>query len=56
MVGWVDITADQGSGMMWRVMVELTGSDSAVRSHVVSAGGTNSVECSAATVGLMLAN
>jgi hypothetical protein len=50
------ITADQGNGMKWRVMVELTGSDGTVRSHEVSAGGTNSVECSATTVGLTLAD
>jgi hypothetical protein len=42
--------------MKWRVMVELIGSDGTVRSHEVNAGGTNSVECSAATVGLTLAD
>jgi hypothetical protein len=36
--------------------MELTGSDGTVRSHEVSAGGTNSAECSAATVGLTLAD
>jgi hypothetical protein len=41
--------------MKWRIMVELTGSDGAVRTHEVSAGGTNTAECSAATVGLTLA-
>jgi hypothetical protein len=50
------IAADQGNGMKWRVMVELTGSDGTVRSHEVSAGGTNTVECSTATVGLTLAD
>jgi hypothetical protein len=35
------ITADRGSGMKWRVMVELTGNDGIVRSHEVSAGGSN---------------
>ena len=50
------ITADQGIGMKWRVIMELTGSDGTVRSHEVSAGGTNSAECSAATVGLTLAD
>ena len=42
--------------MKWRVMVELTGSDGAVRKHVVSAGGSNTVECSPGTVGLTLAD
>jgi len=37
-------------------MVELTGSDGAVCKYEVSAGGTNSVECSATTVGLTLAD
>jgi hypothetical protein len=35
MVGW--ITADQGIGMKWRVIVELTGNDGTVRSHEVNA-------------------
>ena len=56
-VAWVGlITADRGSGMKWRVMVELTGSDGVVRSQKVSAGGGNASECSAATVGLTLAD
>ena len=42
--------------MKWRVMVELTGSDGIVRSHEVSAGGSNASECSAATVGPTLAD
>src|SRR6202790_2617351 len=42
--------------MKWRVMVELTGNDGTVRSHEVGAGGTNTAECSAATVGLTLAD
>jgi hypothetical protein len=41
--------------MKWRVMVELTGSDGIVRLQEVSAGGSNASECSAGTVGLMLA-
>jgi hypothetical protein len=53
MVGLV--TADRGSGMKWRVVVEVTGSDGTVRSHEVSAGGSNTAECSAGTVGLTLA-
>ena len=40
--------------MKWRVMVELTGSDGTVRTHEISTGGSNRVECSAATVGLTL--
>lgn len=42
--------------MKWRVMVELTGSDGTVRAHEVSAGGSDTAECSAATVGLTLAD
>jgi hypothetical protein len=38
--------------MKWRVMVELTGSDGTVRKCEVSAGGSSTAECSAATVGL----
>ena len=42
--------------MKWRVMVELTGSDGVIRSQEDSAGGSNASECSAATVGLTLAD
>src|SRR5271156_4135030 len=42
--------------MKWRVMVELIGSDGVIRSQEVSAGGSNASECSAATVGLTLAD
>ena len=42
--------------MKWRVMVELTGSDGTVRTHEISTGGSNTAECSAATVGLTLAD
>ena len=42
--------------MKWRVIVKLTGSDGIVRLHEVSAGGTNTIECSAGTVGLTLAD
>jgi hypothetical protein len=38
--------------MKWRAMVELTGNDGIVRLHEVSAGGTNTIECSAGMVGL----
>jgi hypothetical protein len=42
--------------MKWRVMVELTGNDGIVRLHEISAGGTNTIECSAGTAGLTLAD
>jgi hypothetical protein len=42
--------------MKWRVMVELTGSEGVVCLHEVRAGGTNTTECSAGTVGLTLAD
>src|ERR1700676_4777949 len=42
--------------MKWRGMMELTERDGTVRSQEVSAGGTNTAECSAATVGLTLAD
>jgi hypothetical protein len=42
--------------MKWRVMVELTASDGTVRTHEISAGGSNTAGCSAATVGLTLAD
>jgi hypothetical protein len=42
--------------MTWRVMVELTAIDGTVRTHELSTGGSNTAECSAATVGLTLAD
>jgi hypothetical protein len=48
--------ADRESGMKWRVMVELIGSDGTVHAHEVNAGGSNTAECSAETVGLTLAD
>ena len=48
-------TAGWGNAMKWHVMVELTGSDGNVRTHEISTGGSNTAECSAATVGLTLA-
>ena len=42
--------------MKWRAMVELIGSDSTVHAHEVNAGGSNTAECSAETVGLTLAD
>ncbi len=49
-------TVGRGNGMKWRVMVELTGSDGPVCAHEVSVGVSNTAECSAATVGLTLAD
>src|ERR1700704_5562017 len=42
--------------MKWRGVMELTGSHGTVRSHEVSMGGSNTAECSAATVGLTMAD
>jgi hypothetical protein len=42
--------------MKWRVMVELIGNDGTVHAHEVNAGGSNTAECSAETVGLTLAD
>ena len=42
--------------MKWRVMVELIGGDGSVCTHEIGSGGTNTAECSAATVGLTLAD
>ena len=52
----IPVTANRENRMKWRVIAELTGSDGAVRKHVVSAGGSNTVECSPGTVGLTLAD
>jgi hypothetical protein len=49
-------TAGRGNGMKWRVMVELTAGDGTVGTHEISTGGSNTAECSAATVGLTLAD
>src|ERR1700748_1359606 len=49
-------TAGRRNGMEWRVMVELIASDGTVRTHEISTGGSNTAECSAATVGLTLAD
>ena len=38
------VTSDQGNGMKWRVMVELTGCDGTVRLHEVSTGGSNTAD------------
>ena len=42
--------------MKWRVMVELIGGDGTVCTHEIGSGGSNTAECSAATVGLTLAD
>ena len=42
--------------MKWRVMVELIGGDGTVHTHEISTGGGNTAECSAATVGMTLAD
>ena len=56
-VVWVRLAAaDRESGMKWRVMVELIGNDGTVHAHEVNAGGSNTAECSAETVGLTLAD
>jgi hypothetical protein len=56
-VVWIRLAAaDRESGMKWRVMVELIGSDGTVHAHEVNAGGSNTAECSAETVGLTLAD
>jgi hypothetical protein len=41
--------------MKWRVMVELGGAEGTVQVHEVSAGGSTTVECSAETLGLTVA-
>src|SRR5258708_337816 len=50
------IIADHGNVMKWRGIVELPGSDGAVRSHDVGVGSGSTAECLAATVGLTLAD
>jgi hypothetical protein len=45
-----------GNGMKWRVMLELIGGDGTVSTCDIGSGGSNSAECSAATVGLTLAD
>jgi hypothetical protein len=42
--------------MKWRVMMELIGSDGTIHAHEVNAGGSNTAEWSAETVGLTLAD
>jgi hypothetical protein len=52
-----DIISGEGEMKRCRILSgaqQPTGSDGIVRSHAVSEGGTNTAECSAATVGLTL--
>jgi hypothetical protein len=48
--------AGRGNGMKWRVMEELFGGDGTVSTYEIGSGGSNTAECSAATVGLTLAD
>jgi hypothetical protein len=41
--------------MKWRVVVELAGADGAVQSHEISVGGCGTIDHSADTLGLTLA-
>ena len=41
--------------MQWRVLIELSGTNSSVHPHEVHAGGSTSTTCSAETLGLTLA-
>jgi hypothetical protein len=49
-------TAGRDNGIKWRVMVELAGSDGTVLTLEISIGGSNTVECPEATIGLTLAD
>ena len=53
---WTDLLAlGWESGMKWRVVVELAGADGTVQSHEISVGGCATVDYSAETLGLTLA-
>jgi hypothetical protein len=54
-MGWAEM-AGRGNGMKWRVMVELIGGDGTVSTYEIGRAGSNAAECSAATVGLTLAD
>ena len=54
-MGWAEM-AGRGNGMTWRVMLELIGGDGTVSTYEIGGGGSNTAECSAATVGLTLAD
>ena len=45
-----------GNEMKWRVVVELIGGDGTVSTYEIGNGGSNTAGCSAATVGLTLAD
>src|SRR5208282_6479525 len=49
------VAADQESGMKWRILVELAGADGSVQSHEISVGGCGTIDSSAETLGLTLA-
>src|SRR5208282_4183824 len=49
------VAADQESGMKWRILVELAGADGSVQSHEISVGGYGTIDSSAETLGLTLA-
>ena len=49
------VAADQESGMKWRILVELAGADGSVQSHEISVGGCGTINSSAETLGLTLA-
>src|SRR5208282_4205409 len=50
------VAADQESGMKWRILVELAGADGSVQSHEISVGGCGTIDSSAETLGLTLAD
>ena len=54
-MGWAEM-AGRGNGMKWHIMVELIGGDGTVSTYEIGSGGSNTAECSAATVGLTLAD
>src|SRR5208337_1877251 len=49
------VAVDQESGMKWRILVELAGADGSVQSHEISVGGCATIDNSAETLGLTLA-
>jgi hypothetical protein len=54
-MGWAEM-AGRRNGMKWHVMLELIGGDGTVSTYEIGSGGSNTAECSAATVGLTLAD
>ena len=49
------VARDRGNGMRWRVFLELTGADGAVRRQDVAVGGSPAGDLSVETIGLTLA-